>query len=132
MVDGMTGIKMHLDINESLNPVANHLDPTFLLLVVQNSELTLLLPIIQRTDGYLGGSISGEYATLRLVLTTIKMATMIATPSTQSTAGSPSGRGVPKSWKSPKANEITAAIDSKIYAVPKNGIRKERKGQKVK
>ena len=57
MVDGMTGIKMHLDINESLNPVANHLDPTFLLLVVQNSELTLLLPIIQRTDGYLGESL---------------------------------------------------------------------------
>jgi len=51
---------MHLDINESLNPIANHLDPTFLLLVVQNSELTLLLPIIQRTDGYLGESLGPE------------------------------------------------------------------------
>jgi hypothetical protein len=40
----------------------------------------------------------------------------MATPSTQSTGGSPAGRGVPKSWKKPRANDTIAAIDSNTYA----------------
>jgi hypothetical protein len=32
-----------------------------------------------------------------------------------STGDSPAGLGVPKSWKSPKASEITAAIESKTW-----------------
>lgn len=43
------------------------------------------------------------------------MATMMATPSTQSTGGSPGGSGVPKSWKNPSASETIAAIDSRTY-----------------
>ena len=39
--------KTNLDVNESLDPVTNYLDPTFLLLVVQSLELAFLLPIIQ-------------------------------------------------------------------------------------
>lgn len=47
-------------------------------------------------------------------LTTINIATIMATPSTQSTGGSSFGRGVPKSWKNPKASETTAAIHNRI------------------
>lgn len=47
-------------------------------------------------------------------LTTIAIATTIATPSTQSTGGSSSFLGVPKSWKRPNAREITAATDRRI------------------
>jgi hypothetical protein len=43
------------------------------------------------------------------------IATMIATPSTQSTGGSLGFREGPKSWKNPSAKEMTAAIDSRIY-----------------
>src|SRR5882762_3108167 len=48
-----------------------------------------------------------------MALTTMKIATMIATPSTQSTGGCPAGRGVPKSWKRLRARETTAAIDNR-------------------
>ena len=38
------------------------------------------------------------------------IATMMATPSTQSTGGSLAGRGVPKSWKNPRARDTMAEI----------------------
>lgn len=46
--------------------------------------------------------------------TTMKMATIIATPSTHSTRGSPGLCVVPKVWNKPRAKETTAAIVSKI------------------
>lgn len=48
--------------------------------------------------------------------TTIKMAIMIATPSTHSTGGPASAAlGVPKSCTNPRTRETTAAIASRIY-----------------
>jgi hypothetical protein len=52
--------------------------------------------------------------TWSLELTTMKIAIIIATPSTHSTGGESAGRGVPKSWNRPSASEMTAAIESKI------------------
>ena len=49
------------------------------------------------------------------LLTTMAIATIIATPSTQSTGGSSGSRAGPKSWNNPNAKEMTAAIDSRIY-----------------
>ena len=49
------------------------------------------------------------------------IATMMATPSTQSTGGSSLARGVPKSWKKPSASETTAATDKRIYKRPNDG-----------
>ena len=51
----------------------------------------------------------------KTMLTTMAIATMIATPSTQSTGGSLGSRAGPKSWNSPSAKDMTAAIDSRIY-----------------
>ena len=49
------------------------------------------------------------------MLTTIAIAAIIATPSTQSTGGSSGSRAGPKSWNNPSAKDMTAAIDSRIY-----------------
>ena len=49
------------------------------------------------------------------MLTTIAIAAIIATPSTQSTGGNSGSRAGPKSWNNPSAKEMTAAIDSRIY-----------------
>lgn len=46
--------------------------------------------------------------------TTMKIATIMATPSTHSTRGSPGGCGVPKVWNRPRAKETTAAIVRRI------------------
>ena len=63
----------------------------------------------------------------------MKIATIIATPSTQSTGGSPAGRGVPKSWKNPNARETIAAMDRstctgghQYYEHPKPRVRHKK------
>ena len=51
----------------------------------------------------------------KIMLTTIAIATMIATPSTQSTGGLSLFREGPKSWKNPRASDMIAAMDNRIY-----------------
>ena len=57
--------------------------------------------------------------------TTMAIAIIMATPSTQSTGGWSLALGVPKSWKSPRAREIRAAIERRIYSMDK----RQDKGQ---
>lgn len=42
----------YLDVDLLFLAISNNLDSTVLLLIVQGAELTLLLPVIERTDEY--------------------------------------------------------------------------------
>ena len=58
--DNLTGLKESnvaneqvLDVDDALDSGANNLDAAFFLLVVENAELSFLLPIIEGADHYL-------------------------------------------------------------------------------
>jgi len=80
-----------LYVDDALDTGPDDLDATLLLLVVEDTDLPLLLPIIKRTnhDLWKCGLARGIWCHNRKTQTAMKMATMMATPSTQSTRGSP-------------------------------------------
>lgn len=104
----------YLDVDDGLNTASDDLDPTFLFFVIESLELALFLPVVDGTNDHLR-SINNRRKLKRNAHTTMRIATMMATPSTQSTGGSPAGLVVPKSWNKPKASETTAAIESRTW-----------------
>ncbi len=71
------------DVHDHLNTIPNDRDTALVLLLAGRLELTFLLPVIEKTDhDLLRAHIVTEGSKLGGVLTTMRIATVIATPST--------------------------------------------------
>jgi hypothetical protein len=106
------------DVDNLLHTVTNNLDTSFVLALVENLELPLLLPVVQRPNDNLRKVRElGHASQLMAIRTTIATAAKTAIPSTHSTGGSwgPGPVLGVTAWTIPRTNEIAAAIQRRIY-----------------